>query len=50
MGEITQNKIEKDQKYEARLKNTENKMIRSNIYLIEDTEEQNKEIGGGKIV
>ena len=50
MGEITQNKIEKNLKYEAMLKNTENKMIRSNTHLIEDTEEQNKEIGGRKIV
>lgn len=48
MGEITQNKIEKDQKYEAMLKNTENKMIRSNIYLIEVTEEQIRRLEGEK--
>lgn len=32
------------------LKDTENKMIRSNIHLIEDTEQQNKRDWRGKIV
>lgn len=48
MEEITQNKIEIDKKCEAMLKNTEDRMIRSNTHLTEDSEGQNKEVEKGE--